>query len=68
MTITGVRRAAQRKLQQELGIPVAQLPLDSFHCVSRIHYLAESDETWGEHEGTFSLLHPYQTLTTFPCS
>jgi len=52
----GVRRAAQRKLQQELGIAPSELPLDSFHCVSRIHYLAESDETWGEHEIDYILM------------
>eukprot|EP00026_Physarum_polycephalum_P013737 Phypoly_transcript_14171.p1 GENE.Phypoly_transcript_14171~~Phypoly_transcript_14171.p1 ORF type:complete len:267 (+),score=41.72 Phypoly_transcript_14171:30-830(+) len=52
----GVRRAAQRKLQQELGISVEELPLDAFHCVSRIHYLAESDDTWGEHEVDYILI------------
>jgi isopentenyl-diphosphate delta-isomerase len=52
----GVRRAAQRKLEQELGIPPSELPLDAFQCVSRIHYLAESDETWGEHEIDYILI------------
>jgi len=52
----GVRRAAQRKLEQELGIPPEEIPLDAFHCVSRIHYLAESDETWGEHEIDYILI------------
>jgi len=52
----GVRRAAQRKLFQELGIPPEDVPLDAFRCVSRIHYLAESDETWGEHEVDYILI------------
>lgn len=46
----GVRRAAQRKLFHELGIPNAQVPLDSFVYITRIHYLAPSDGMWGEHE------------------
>jgi len=46
----GVRRAAQRKLEQELGIPAEDVPLDSFHFVSRVHYRAASDTVWGEHE------------------
>jgi len=52
----GVKRAAQRKLFQELGIPAEDVPLDAFHCVSRIHYLAESDEVWGEHEVDYILI------------
>lgn len=52
----GVKRAAQRKLFQELGIPAEDVPLDAFNCVSRIHYLAESDATWGEHEVDYILI------------
>jgi isopentenyl-diphosphate delta-isomerase len=49
----GVRRAAQRKLQHELGIESQQVPLDSFHYLTRIHYKSANvpdDKTWGEHE------------------
>ncbi|CAD6967257.1 unnamed protein product [Tilletia controversa] len=46
----GVRRAAQRKLDHELGIPASQVPLDEFQYLTRIHYLAPSDGLWGEHE------------------
>lgn len=47
----GVRRAAQRKLEHELGIPAEQVPLDEFQYLTRIHYLAECDDgVWGEHE------------------
>jgi isopentenyl-diphosphate delta-isomerase len=46
----GVKRAAQRKLEHELGIPPQQVPLDAFTFLTRIHYKAQSCETWGEHE------------------
>lgn len=46
----GVRRAAQRKLQHELGILPEQVPLDAFTYLTRIHYKAQSDPVWGEHE------------------
>ena len=46
----GVRRAAQRKLLHEVGVPAAEAPLDAFTYLGRIHYQAPSDETWGEHE------------------
>lgn len=48
--VHGVRRAAQRKLDQELGIKAEQVPLDKFQFLTRIHYMAPSDEKWGEHE------------------
>ncbi|CAG8557608.1 3136_t:CDS:2, partial [Scutellospora calospora] len=46
----GVIRAAQRKLQHELGIKPHQIPIDDFVFLTRIHYLAPSDGIWGEHE------------------
>lgn len=46
----GARRAAQRKLDHELGIKAEQIPLDKFVFLTRIHYLAPSDGLWGEHE------------------
>ncbi|CEJ84764.1 Putative Isopentenyl-diphosphate Delta-isomerase [[Torrubiella] hemipterigena] len=48
--IMGVKRAAQRKLDQELGIKKEQVPLEDFHFLTRIHYKAPSDGKWGEHE------------------
>ncbi|KAI9770525.1 MAG: isopentenyl-diphosphate delta-isomerase idi1 [Geoglossum simile] len=48
--VQGVRRAAQRKLDHELGIKPAQVPLDKFDFLTRIHYKAPSDGKWGEHE------------------
>ncbi|RKP07580.1 isopentenyl-diphosphate delta-isomerase [Thamnocephalis sphaerospora] len=46
----GVKCAAQRKLEHELGIPFAQAPLEKMEYLTRIHYLAPSDGLWGEHE------------------
>jgi len=46
----GVKRAAVRKLGHELGIKAEQVPLSDFHFLTRIHYAAPYDETWGEHE------------------
>lgn len=51
--VLGVKRAAQRKLEQELGIPSEQVPLDKFEFFTRIHYKAPSDGKWGEHESAF---------------
>jgi isopentenyl-diphosphate delta-isomerase len=48
----GVRIAASRKLEHELGIPREQTPIDQFQYLTRIHYLAPSDGMWGEHEGS----------------
>jgi hypothetical protein len=52
---TGVRRAASRKLEHELGIPTSATPPDSFTYLTRIHYLAPSDGLWGEHESKRTL-------------
>ncbi|KAJ3008395.1 isopentenyl-diphosphate delta-isomerase idi1 [Thoreauomyces humboldtii] len=46
----GARRAAQRKLEHELGIRSEEVPLDQLQFLTRIHYLAPSDGLWGEHE------------------
>lgn len=46
----GVKRAAQRKLQHELGIEPDQVPIEKFDFLTRIHYKAPSDGKWGEHE------------------
>lgn len=48
----GVKIAAQRKLEHELGIPASEVPLEKFQCLTRIVYKAPSDgDVWGEHEG-----------------
>ena len=48
--VQGVKRAAQRKLDQELGIKAKQIALEKFKFLTRIHYKAPSDGKWGEHE------------------
>ncbi|KAG0153740.1 hypothetical protein PDIDSM_2395 [Penicillium digitatum] len=53
--ILGVKRAAQRKLDHELGIKAEQVPLDKFDFFTRIHYKAPSDGKWGEHEVDYIL-------------
>jgi isopentenyl-diphosphate delta-isomerase len=50
----GVKRAAQRKLNQELGIPTEQVPPEGFEFLTRIHYKAPSAGLWGEHESMLS--------------
>ena len=54
-SVQGVKRAAQRKLDQELGIKAEQVPLKDFQFLTRIHYKAPSDGKWGEHESKTSL-------------
>ncbi len=49
-SVAGVKNAAQRKLDHELGIKKEQVPLKDFHFLTRIHYKAPSDGKWGEHE------------------
>ena len=52
----GVKRAARRKMEQELGINPDELPLSCFEFVTRIHYSAPCGkhgnpvDYWGEHE------------------
>ncbi|XP_044534398.1 isopentenyl-diphosphate Delta-isomerase 1-like [Gracilinanus agilis] len=61
----GVKRAAQRRLHAELGIPLEQIPLDDINFVSRIHYKLQSDEVWGEHEIGY-LLFVWKDVTLNP--
>ncbi|GJJ13800.1 hypothetical protein Clacol_008057 [Clathrus columnatus] len=51
----GVKIAASRKLEHELGIPKSQTPIDQFQYLTRIHYLAPSNGMWGEHEVDYIL-------------
>ena len=46
----GVKRAAQRKLEHELGIKHGSIAIEDFVFLTRIHYVALSDPVWGEHE------------------
>jgi len=62
-SIMGVKRAAQRKLDHELGIKAEQVPLVDFRFLTRIHYKAPSDGQWGEHESMISYLFPRSPRT-----
>lgn len=63
-SIEGVKRAAQRKLDHELGIKKEEVPLDLFQFLTRIHYKAPSDGKWGEHEIDYILfIKPKQGVT-----
>ena len=46
----GVKRAAIRKLEQELGIIPSQVPLDNFDFVTKMRYQARQDDDWIERE------------------
>lgn len=52
----GVKNAARRKLEHELGIPPEDVPLESFTWLTRVHYVGASipkdgsEPLWGEHE------------------
>jgi len=54
----GVKRAAQRRLNYELGIPLEQVPPESMTLLTRIHYIAQNfpDTRWGEHEIDYILV------------
>lgn len=57
--IAGAKVAAQRKLEQELGIPYGDAPLENFQYLTRIHYKSPSggaDSKWGEHEIDYILI------------
>ena len=56
-SIAGVKNAAVRKLEHELGIKPAQVPIENFKFLTRIHYKAPSDGKWGEHESEYSSLY-----------
>ncbi|KAF2893336.1 hypothetical protein ILUMI_12835 [Ignelater luminosus] len=46
----GVKRAAQRRLNHELGIPIESIPVEKFTYVTRIHYKDVGNGRWGENE------------------
>ena len=46
----GVKRAAIRKLEQELGIHPSQVPIEKFDFITRMRYQSRQDEDWIERE------------------
>ncbi|EDO15521.1 hypothetical protein Kpol_479p9 [Vanderwaltozyma polyspora DSM 70294] len=56
--INGVITAATRKLEHELGIPQNETTqFGKFHFLNRIHYMAPSNDPWGEHEIDYILFY-----------
>lgn len=56
--VEGAVTAAVRKLEHELGIPQLQTRTRGrFHFLNRIHYMAPSNEPWGEHEIDYILFY-----------
>lgn len=68
--VDGVKVAAVRKLEQELGIPQEETVKNGqFHFLNRIHYMAPSNGPWGEHEIDYILFYKINadsTLTINP--
>lgn len=59
----GVRLAAQRRLNYELGIPPHEARPDLLKYLTRFHYKSTGDGVWGEHEIDYILfLHRDVTL------
>lgn len=55
----GVKRAAQRRTEYELGIDKAHMDLEKFHYLTRIFYHADNsphDGIFGEHEIDYCLI------------
>lgn len=46
----GIRNAAQRRLQIELGVPPEQAKPEEMVWLTRIHYMDRGDGKFGEHE------------------
>lgn len=61
----GIRRAARRRLNYELGIPLSELLLSDFLYLTRIHYHAVNG-TWGEHEIDYVLFIQKNNITLDP--
>ena len=47
-SVKGVKAAAIRKLEHELGIPAGELPMDSFKFLTRLQYWAADTVTHGK--------------------
>lgn len=62
----GIRRAAQRRLAYELGIPVSQVEPNEFTYLTRIHYHDIGDGQWGEHEIDYILFLQKDQITLDP--
>ena len=48
--IKGAKKAAVRKLTQELGIPPDEIQAEKLNFITKMHYKARADQKWIEHE------------------
>ena len=48
--IMGAKKAAKRKLLQELGIDTSLIGLNDIQYITKMHYRSRADEKWIEHE------------------
>lgn len=48
--INGAKRAAKRKMEQELGIDPEQIDIEKLHYITKMRYKARADDTWVEYE------------------
>ena len=63
----GVRAAAQRRLELELGVPQSEAPVKDIKFITRILYKAPSNNSWAEHELDYILfLQAQDGLTLAP--
>ncbi|XP_011647799.1 isopentenyl-diphosphate Delta-isomerase 1 [Pogonomyrmex barbatus] len=62
----GVRRAAIRRLNYELGIPSNEIKPSDFFYLTRIRYQAPSNDHWGEHEIDYILFLQRDDITIDP--
>nr|AKJ80169.1 isopentenyl-diphosphate Delta-isomerase [Bombus lucorum] len=61
----GIRKAARRRLNFELGIPLSQILLSDFFYLTRIHY-QDVEGIWGEHEIDYVLFIQKDNVTLDP--
>jgi isopentenyldiphosphate isomerase len=67
-TVNGVKHAAIRKLDHELGIPSHELQMDKFKFLTRLHYWAADTVTHGPKRcvnNIHSYIHVYNHIFTF---
>jgi len=64
--VSGVKLAAQRKLGHELNIPASEVPITNMKFLTRIHYLAATDQKWGEHEVDYIIFIKSDKVTVNP--
>ena len=62
----GIKKAAQRRLNYELGIPKSEVKPQDFRYLTRIHYHSVGDGKWGEHEIDYVLFLQKDNITLDP--